>query len=135
MTSASTVEERSGFAAMILDLEARRIRAMVEKDVSALAPLLADDLSYVHSGGRIDDKPAFLELIARTDRRYIDVTYTSSEVVPCGPDVAIVRGIARLTLGRPEGETVIYSVFVSVVYHKREEGWQLVVWHATRAPE
>jgi uncharacterized protein (TIGR02246 family) len=135
MTGASTVEERSAFASMILDLEAQRVRAMVAKDVEALAPMLADDLSYVHSGGRIDDKPAFLELIARTDRQYRDVTYTSVEVVPCGDDVAVVRGVARLTLGRSTPENIIYSVIVSVVYHRREGRWQLVVWHATRAPE
>jgi len=120
---------------MILDLEAQRIRAMVDKDIDALAPLLANDLSYVHSGGRIDDKPAFLELIARTDRQYRDVTYTSSEVIPCGADAAILRGVARLTLGRSRPENIIYSVVVSVVYRKRQDKWQFVVWHATRAPE
>ena len=135
MTGANTVQERSAFAAMILDLEAQRIKAMVDKDIDALAPLLADDLSYVHSGGRTDDKSAFLELIARTDRRYKDVTYTSSEVVPCGEDSAVVRGIARLTLGREEPQEIIYSVIFSVVYRRQQGKWQLVVWHATRAPE
>ena len=40
----------------ILDLETKRIAAMVAKDIPALDALLADDLSYTHSGGTTDTK-------------------------------------------------------------------------------
>jgi hypothetical protein len=120
---------------LILEHERRRIRAMVDKDLATLEELLADDLSYVHSGGRNDNKRAFIELIARPTTHYLDVTYTSCEFVGCGEDAAVLRGIARLTLRRAEPVDIIYSVLFSVVYRKRNDKWQLVVWHATRAPE
>ena len=127
----------SSIETVIRNLEGRRIQAMVEKDLGALEPLLADELSYVHSGGRIDDKPAFLELIANPDLLYKDIAYTESKFVPCGPEAAVLRGIARLRLQRlsQDKEDRVYSVVFSVVYRKRDDGWRLVVWHATRAQE
>src|SRR6185295_12856007 len=47
----------------ILDLEAKRIGAMVHKDLATLDALLADDLTYTHSGGTTDTKASFITLI------------------------------------------------------------------------
>src|SRR5262245_45112446 len=56
----------------ILDLETRRIAAMVAKDIPALDSLLADNLSYTHSGGTTDTKASFLTLI-RERGRYLGI--------------------------------------------------------------
>jgi hypothetical protein len=50
-------------AAMILNLERQRVAAMVKKDIPALGALLADDLTYTHSGGTTDTRASFLTLI------------------------------------------------------------------------
>lgn len=116
----------------VLDLEAQRIAAMVRVDVPTLEALLADDLSYVHSGGRIDTKATFLALIAESE--YEGVDYKQAEVRPAGGGW-LVRGIAQIRLKRASGERLSYPVFFLDVWAQRDGRWQLVAWQATRAPE
>ena len=115
----------------ILNLEAKRIAAMVRRDIPALAPLLADDLSYSHSSGRTDTKASFLELVR--SGHYLDVGFPEREVVPCG-DVAIVRGRAQMRVNH-DGAEVSYPILFLEVYALRNEAWQLVAWQATRIKE
>src|SRR5438309_9950197 len=85
----------SDLAQQILDLEARRIDAMVRRDLIALDELLAEDLTYVHSGGRTDNKASFLALIESPDSTYLGIDYSGTEVIEAG-GAAIVRGRAQI---------------------------------------
>ena len=64
--------------------------------------LLADEPSYVHSGGRNDNKQAFVHLIASPTSNYLSITYSDTEVITRRDNSAVVRGIAELHLGAPE---------------------------------
>jgi hypothetical protein len=122
-TSAS-VEKR------ILELERQRIAAMVSKDVAALGALLADDLSYTHSGGTTDTKASFLKLIKERGR-YLGVDYSNAQVIPSGGNTAVVRGVAQIRLEN----TPAYSVLFVDVWALREGSWKMVAWQATRVAE
>jgi hypothetical protein len=119
----------------ILNLELKRVSAMVDRDLAFLESILADDLTYTHSGGRTDTKASFIKLIAEPTHSYLGVDYSQEEVVPCGPDAACVRGRAQIRLLRAGGEKVSYPVLFLVVYTQREGRWQMVAWQATRIPE
>lgn len=116
----------------VLGLESQRVAAMVRVDLRTLDGLLADDLSYVHSGGRVDTKTTFLGLIAESE--YEGVDYKQAEVRPAG-SAWLVRGIAQIRLKRQSGERLSYPVFFLDVWAQREGRWQMVAWQATRAPE
>ena len=45
----------------IIDLDRKRMRAMVAKDVETLESLLADDLIYTHSSARLDTKRSLIQ--------------------------------------------------------------------------
>lgn len=115
----------------ILSLEAKRIAAMVRRDISALAPVLADDLSYSHSSGRTDTKASFLELVR--SGHYLDVNFPEREVVSCG-DAAIVRGRAQMRVSH-DGADLSYPILFLDIYALRNGAWQLVAWQATRIKE
>jgi len=119
----------------ILELERQRVAAMVSKDLDTLASILGDDLSYTHSGGRTDTKESFLKLIGNPEQGYDGVDYRDEEVIACGADGAVVRGIAQIRLWRPGGEKISYPVLFVNVFARREGRWQNVAWQATRAPE
>lgn len=108
---------------------------MCAKDIATLDPILADDLTYTHSGGRVDNKQAFLKVIAGHESTYLGVDYSGIEVIPAGADAVIVRGRAQIRLLRNTGERPDYPVWFVDVYVKRESRWQMVAWQATRAPE
>jgi hypothetical protein len=119
----------------ILDIERQRVAAMVNRDLAALDRILADDLTYTHSGGRTDTKASFIALIAEPDHGYLGVDYSDEEVRPAGADGAIVRGIAQIRLIREGGAQISYPVLFLDVYARRDGRWQMVAWQATRVPE
>jgi ketosteroid isomerase-like protein len=114
----------------ILGLEAKRIEAMVKKDIATLDALLADDLTYTHSGGTTDTKASFITLI-RERGRYQGVDYSNTQVIPfAGGTVAVVRGRAQIRLEGVAG----YPVLFVDVWALRDGAWKMVAWQATRVP-
>ncbi|MSQ10149.1 MAG: nuclear transport factor 2 family protein [Dehalococcoidia bacterium] len=125
----------AALAAEILALERKRVKAMVEKDLPTLDALMADDMSYVHSGGRWDDTAAFHDVIASQASFYDGVDYAGEEVIVLGPDSVLIRGVAQIRIHRATGEKLSYPVWFVDVWVRRPAGWQMVAWQATRAPE
>jgi hypothetical protein len=114
----------------ILDLETKRIAAMVAKDIPALDALLGDDLSYTHSGGSTDTKASFLALIKERGR-YLGIDYLKTQVSAWGDSTAMVRGLAQIRLEGTPG----YQVLFLDVWGIRNGTWKMVAWQATRVPE
>lgn len=103
---------------------------MVRRDAATLDALLADDLSYTHSGGRSDTKASFLAFI-REQGDYLGVDFLSRDVVPIpGGTAVVVRGRAEIRLE----ETPPYQVLFLDVWALRDGAWQMMAWQATRLP-
>jgi ketosteroid isomerase-like protein len=117
----------SGLEKKILDLEKQRIAAMVKKDIATLDALLADDMSYTHSGGTTDTKASFIKLIKERGR-YLGVDYSNTQVITSGANAVIVRGIAQIRLEN----TPAYPVIFVDVWALRDGAWKMVAWQATR---
>jgi len=117
----------------ILALEAQRIGAMVRKDIETLDALLADDLSYTHSGGHTDTKAGFLASIKdRRERyRYLGVDDSDTQVILLSGNTVVVRGRAQVRL---EGIPGFHVLFLDV-WALRDDAWNMVAWQATRIPE
>jgi hypothetical protein len=114
----------------ILSLEAKRIAAMVTKDIATLDALLADDLSYTHSGGTTDTKASFITLIKERGR-YQGVDYSNTQVIPFpGGNTVAVRGRAQIRLEGVAG----YQVIFLDLWALRDGAWKMVAWQATRVP-
>jgi ketosteroid isomerase-like protein len=114
----------------ILSLEAKRIEAMVKKDIATLDALLADDLTYTHSGGTTDTKASFITLIKERGR-YQGVDYSNTQVIPlAGGTTVVVRGRAQIRLEGVAG----YPVLFLDVWALRDGAWKMVAWQATRVP-
>ena len=117
----------AGLEKKILDLEKQRIAAMVKKDIATLDALLADDMSYTHSGGTSDTKASFIKLIKERGR-YLGVDYSNTHVITSAANAVIVRGIAQIRLEN----TPAYPVLFVDVWVLRDGAWKMVAWQATR---
>jgi hypothetical protein len=137
-TFAQTIKATSGRSASadtslqqkILTLEAKRIGAMVSKDIATLDALLGDDLSYTHSGGTTDTKASFMTLI-RERGRYLGIDYSGTQVIPLSGNTVVVRGRALIRLE----STPSYTVLFLDVWALRDGAWKMVAWQATRLTE
>ena len=107
-------------------------KAMLAADRTALEGLVADRLSYGHSGGVIESKAQFVEVIADKKTVYKSIALSEPSVVVVGSN-AIARHIfsAETESG---GKASSARVGVMQVWVKEGSGWKLLARQAFRLP-
>ena len=117
----------------IIQLENRRIEAMTKQDVQALEEILADDLSYTHSTGRLESKAEFISNLTSGRTKYQSIERDDVKVRQYG-DTAVVTGRAKFHVNA-NGQDIKFQVRFTDVYAKRDGVWQMVAWQSTKLPE
>ncbi len=117
--------------AALVEAETQRFNAQIARDEEALKTALADDLTYTHATGRVQNKNEYLQGFVSGNARYqsIDVT---DRVVHVDGSMGMTTGVITLTVGNGMRLTSRYTG----VYLKRKGRWQLLAWQTTdiRAP-
>lgn len=118
--------------AEVLEIDRRRLRAMVQMDADALAPLLADDLICIHSSSAKDSKQSFLSALLSGALLYRKLEAFEIEARDMGGWVLLTGKLAVvLFTGRRREE---YGERFTATYLRREGRWQLFCWQATGLP-
>lgn len=108
----------------------RRISGLIHADRAALESVLADDLTYGHSDGRLQTKAELLAALSTGA-----VTYQSYDGPPPSvriqENVALLSGIAELD-ATARGTKVKLWLRYLAVYEKREGVWRLTAYQSTR---
>ncbi len=121
----------------VLRVENERIQAVLLRDTAALEQLLADELVYTHSTGRVDSKARFIHSIESGDLNYLAMN-PSDLHARVYADVAVLTGRSGLKVKsrRTESQVVDLDIRFLNVYAKRSGQWQQVAWQSTRiAPQ
>jgi uncharacterized protein (TIGR02246 family) len=106
--------------------------AVVKKDYDVLNRVLADDLTYTHSDGRLDSKQNFIEALRSGKQTYSAAEHQSIDVRMLGKDVALVRGRLRMTAA-VTGQTATPANFsILRVYRLKDGRWQLTAHQSAR---
>ena len=116
------------------DADAKRIAAMVQGDVKALAPLLAPNLTYVHSSGELENRERFLETIGSGRLDYVSMVPSDVEVRFLWDKAAVITGKADVKLIAGGKENAVALRFTSVWVRTAEDAWQMMAWQSTRLP-
>jgi len=97
----------------------------------AIAPLLADDLSYSHSSGAVDDKAKLLSGISTANYKWTTLEYKNPTVKVVGP-AAIVRfnfvGEQEFT----DGKKTPQNLAILMNWQKQGSDWKLLSRSATK---
>ncbi len=105
--------------------------AMVDPDQATLSGLVADSLSYGHSGGRIDTKTSFIGDLLDKKSDFVSINITEQTVNVSG-DVAVIRHtLAGETLDNGKSGTVLLKVLQ--VWQKQGGHWKLIARQAVKA--
>lgn len=128
-------DKRSPRSDPVLDQDDRRISALLDRDLEMLDAILDDDLVYTHSSGSVDTKASFIAQIADPQRGFLDIVVHERKLVVSTVDTRTLHGVMTLHLIRPGDQTARFSIRCTSVYVRRDDGWKLVIWHATRLPE
>ena len=119
-------------AAVAQAVEAFR-NAMLKADRSQFEALAADQLSYGHSAGRVENKSQFIDAATSGRSRWKFITFTDQTVQIVG-NTAIVRHTLTGETER-DGKTNPVKIGVLMVWHKPDGNWKLLARQAVRLEE
>ena len=104
--------------------------AMINADKNALENLVAEKLSYGHSGGAIDDKKSFVEKIVSGQSDFVTIDLTE-QTISVSDNTAIVRHIlkAKTNDGGKPGEV---NLRVLLIWQKQNGVWKLLARQAVK---
>lgn len=126
------VAQSSDEAAVAQAVEAFR-NAMLQADRSQFEALCAEQLSYGHSAGRVENKTQFID--AATSRRstwkFITLTDQTNQIVG---NTALVRHTFTGETER-DGKTNPVKIGVLMVWQKQDGKWKLLARQAVRLEE
>ena len=110
--------------------ERQRFEAMMRQDVAALDTLLDDDLDYMHTGGDLQSRQQFIDMIKKQTLVYESIA--PSEVrVRVYDGLALATGRSQMRVRSAAGVSSFGIRFIEV-YIRRGGRWLLTAWEATR---
>jgi ketosteroid isomerase-like protein len=117
----------------ILAQETALYRAMIDRDVSTLRELLADELVYVHSTAVAESKPQYLAGVANGLYEY-DRIESSDVEVRLRSDMAVETGRVQMSVGAAGESKNTIRLLCVLVWVKEAGRWRLLLRQATRMP-
>jgi ketosteroid isomerase-like protein len=104
--------------------------AMVSGDRMSLENIAADQLSYGHSGGLVENKAAFVEKIASGNSDFISISLSDQSIVISGKTAVVRHKLDAVTNdgGKP-GEA---HIKVLLVWQKQGKQWKLLARQAVK---
>lgn len=125
----------AGPEASVLAAEDGRFAAMTGANTVELGAWLADDLEYVHSTGKVENRGQFLASIAGGTLRYLDIAPLERQVVMLGHDSALVRGHGRM-VAMAGATRLDMEIRYLAIYGLGGDGrWRLRSWQSLRMPQ
>jgi ketosteroid isomerase-like protein len=124
---AQTADEKAVAAAV------EKLRtAMVASDQAALENLAADDISYGHSNGLVENKAQFVDQFVTGKSDFVIITLSDQTVKIVG-DAAIVRHrlVADTNNNKVPGKV---DIIILMVWQKQKGEWKLLARQAAKIP-
>lgn len=111
-----------------------RFDATIAGDRAALERLMAEDITYYHSTGRIDTRASFVDSVIARGLPYRGFASEDQHVRVFG-DAGVVSAVVALTQRAADGTEGTHKSRCTSFWAKRGGQWQEVLWQATRLPE
>ncbi len=104
-------------------------KAMLAADKAKLESLVADQLSYGHSSGVVQDKQVFVDVIASKKTIYKSIELTKHVITVAGNN-AIARHTWESESGTGDGKWNVSKIGVMQVWVKQGADWKLLARQA-----
>ena len=105
-------------------------KALIAADGNTLKNLTADELSYGHSSGRVEDRQTFLDSAVNGTFKYLSID-ASDQTIKVAKDAAIVRHHLVIK-ANSNGTPTDLKLGVLQVWQKRSGGWKLLARQASK---
>ncbi len=106
--------------------------AMISKDKPTLDKLTADELSFGHSTGLVENKSEFVNDVLSGPTTFFKIDISNQSVNPAG-DIAIVRNISSIS-GTSKGQPLEIKIGVLMIWKKQGDNWKLLARQGYKLP-
>lgn len=106
--------------------------AMVNADTLTLEKIIAEDLSYGHSGGNIESKKEFIESLVSNKSDFVTIDLTAQTIKIVGKTALVRHKLSAQTNNKGIPATV--NLFVLLVWQKQGRDWKLLARQAVKQP-
>jgi ketosteroid isomerase-like protein len=127
----STMAQTKDETAVSTAVETLR-KAMIDGDKAGLQKVTADQLSYGHSSGRVEDKATFVDNIVTGKSDFVTIDLTNQTIAVTG-DAAIVRHTLSATTN-DGGNAGSVKLNILLVWQKQKGQWKLLARQAVKVP-
>ena len=131
LRNTSAIAETGDQAAVEKQVDALR-EAILKADKTALASVAADQLSYGHSDGRVQDKAEFIDGVVNRKMTVKTLTFPELKVTVTG-DAAVARHI-YLSDSEQDGKATNTKIGALQVWQKQAGGWKLLARQGFKLP-
>jgi hypothetical protein len=115
----------------VLRIDQSRLAAMTASDGGALSRVFSDEIVFIHSDGRSENKADYIKNMTAGDTAYADVRTSDVQARHIAADVVVLSGAQQMRkkLGREWSD--IKLRFLSV--WRNEAGtWRMIAWQSLR---
>jgi ketosteroid isomerase-like protein len=105
-------------------------KAMIDGDRSALTAIAAEDLSYGHSSGLVENKADFVEHIASGKSDFVTIDL-AEQTITVTDKVAIVRHVLNAAVNDNNTPATL-KLRVILVWHREKGEWKLLARQAVK---
>lgn len=105
-------------------------QAMISGDSVQLTNIVAEDLTYGHSGGKIENKTAFVHAFVSGSSDFVTIELTDQKIRVYENTGVVTHLLNAKTNDRGVPGTVTLSILT--VWHKNKGKWQLVARQAVK---
>jgi len=106
--------------------------AMIDPTREALSALVADELSYGHSGGKVDTKTSFIADLLSGASDFVTIAITDQTVKIVGNDAIVRHTLTADT--NDSGKPGKVTIKILGVWQKQAGEWKLLARQAVRPP-
>lgn len=107
-------------------------KAMISADKSTLDKLTAEDLSYGHSTGLIQNKSEYIKDILSGPVKFIQIE-NANQTITVTDNTATVRNICSIK-GTRDGAPLDLKIGILMVWIKKGDGWKLLARQGYKLP-
>ena len=105
-------------------------KAMIDGDKAGLTNITADQLSYGHSSGKVEDKATFVDNIVSGKSDFVTIELTNQTIAVSG-DAAIVRHTLSATTN-DGGNPGSVKLNILLIWQKQKGQWKLLARQAVK---
>ena len=110
-----------------------RLAATVAADRARLDASYSDDLHYVHSSGKIDNKASQIQGVTTGGNKYERFEHKDRNFVPVAPGIVLMRGRVLVHMSNKQsGEKITNDINYLAVWREEKGKWRFLSWQAAR---